>query len=65
MKTKHLREHVVNNVVLDNAVEDVATNEAKLAVDGGSSALNESPFLGLVVRGLRVSVVEVRDGNCN
>jgi hypothetical protein len=30
----HIREHVVNNMVLNNAVEDVTTNEAKLTIDG-------------------------------
>jgi hypothetical protein len=30
----NLREDVVNNMVLDDAVEDVASNEAKFAVDG-------------------------------
>lgn len=52
-------------MVLDDTVEDVAADEAELSIDGGSSALDKSPFLGFVVRGLRVSVVEISDGNCN
>jgi hypothetical protein len=52
-------------VVLDDAVEDVAADEAKLSVNGGSSTLDKSPLVGFVVGGLRVSVVEVRDGNCD
>lgn len=30
----NVREHVVNDVVLDDAVEDVAANEAEFTVDG-------------------------------
>lgn len=55
----------MDDVVLDDAVEDVATDETEIAVDGGSRSLDESPVLGLVVRCLRVSVVEISDGNCN
>lgn len=56
-------EHVVDDVVLNDTVEDVATNEAKVAVDCGSSALDESPVVGLVVRRLLVCVVKVGDGD--
>lgn len=60
-----LREHVVNDMVLDYTVEDVAADEAEFSVHGGSSTLDESPFLGFVVGSLWVSVVKVSDGNCN
>jgi len=30
----NLREHVVNNMVLNDAVEDVAADETKIAVNG-------------------------------
>jgi hypothetical protein len=62
-RDENLREHVVNNVVLDNAVEDVATDETKFAVNSGSSSLDEGPVLGFVVRCVRVSVVEICDGD--
>lgn len=58
-----LGEQVVHNVVVDNLVEEVATNEAKAAVDGGERALDEGPCLSIVVRHRRVSVVQVGDGN--
>lgn len=51
-------EHVVNNVVLNNAVEDVTANEAKIAVHSGGCTLDESPVVSLVVRSLGVSVVK-------
>jgi hypothetical protein len=53
----------VNNVVLNDAVEDVATDEAKLAINGGKSALSVGPIVCLVVRSFRVGVVEVSNGN--
>lgn len=59
----NIREQVVNNVVLDDAVEQVATNEAKLSVHGCEGALDKGPVLSLVVRHLHVSVVEVSDGD--
>jgi hypothetical protein len=61
----NLREHVVHNVVLDDAMEHVAADEAKVTVDGGGSALDESPILGLVMRGLLVGVVKIGDSNYN
>jgi hypothetical protein len=54
----------VNNVVLNDTVEDVAADKAKVTVNGGGSALDEGPLISLVVLGLGVSVVEVGDGNC-
>lgn len=61
--TLHLREHVVNNVVLNDAVEDVATNETEFAIDSRGGALNEGPVLGLVVRRIRMSVMQIGDGD--
>lgn len=61
----NLREHVVHNVVLDDAMEHVAADEAKITVDGGRSALDESPVLRLVMRCLLVGVVKIGDGNYN
>lgn len=48
---------------LDDAVEEVAADEAKVAVDGGEGALDEGPVLGVEVREVRVRVVEVGNGN--
>ena len=55
----------MNDVVLDDAVEDVAADEAKITGDGGRSALDESPVLRLVMRCLLVGVVKIGDGNYN
>lgn len=56
-------EHVVDDVVLNDTVEDVATDEAKVAVNSGSSALDEGPVLSLVVRCVLVCVVKVGDSD--
>ena len=55
----------MDDVVLDDAVEDVAADETEFAIDSGSSALDEAPLIGFVVRGILVGVVEVRDGDCD
>jgi hypothetical protein len=55
----------MNNVVLNDAMEDVAANEAKFTIDGRSGTLNESPVVGLVVRSILVGVVKVSDRNYN
>lgn len=60
----NLREQVVNDVVVDNVVEEVLANEAEIAVDGGESALDEGPGVGVEVVDLLVGVVEVGDGDC-
>ena len=54
---------VVQDVSLDDAVEDVAADETKVTVDGGSSATGEVPDLGLVVRKSGVGVLQEGDGN--
>lgn len=56
---------VVQNVSLDNAVEQVATDEAKLAVNGCSGTLDEGPFFTGIVRQGRIGVLEEGDGNCS
>lgn len=54
----------MNDVVVDDVVEKVLANEAEIAVDGGESALDEGPGVGLEVVDFLVSVVEVGDGDC-
>lgn len=54
-------EHVVNDVVFDDAVEDVAANESEFAVDGRKSTLLESPCTLVIVRSVGVSVVKICD----
>lgn len=55
---------VVQNVGLDDTVEQVATDEAKLTVDGCSGALDKGPLLAGVVRQGRVGVLEEGDSDC-
>lgn len=51
----------MHDVVFDDAVEDVAADEAEVAVDGRGGALEEGPLVGFVVGGFGVRVVEVGD----
>lgn len=55
---------VVQNVSLDDAVEEVAADEAKFTVDGGGSTAGEVPGFGRVVRKRRIGVLKIGDGNC-
>lgn len=52
---------MMENVGLDDAMEELATNKAKFAVDGRSGATSKGPGMRVVVRKGRVSVLEVRD----
>ena len=55
---------VVQHVRLDDAVEDVAPDEAEFAVDGCGCAADVGPgFAGVVWEG-GVGVLEVGDGDC-
>ena len=56
---------MVEDVGLDNAVEELAADEAEFAVDGGSGAAGEVPGVASVVRKGRIGVLEVGDGNCS
>lgn len=53
----------MHDMVLDDAVEEMTADKAKVAVDGGEGAFDEGPALGLKVVDIRVSVVEIGDGN--
>lgn len=54
---------VVQDMGLDDAVQELAADEAELAVDGGRSAAHVVPALGAVVRNCRIGVLQVRNGN--
>lgn len=54
---------VVQDVGLDDTVEDMATDEAEVTVDGSGGATDEVPHLGLVVGEGRVGVLKVGDGD--
>jgi uncharacterized membrane-anchored protein len=56
-------EQVVNDVVVNDFVEEVASDEAESTVDGTKGTLDEGPSVLIVMRNVRVGVVKV--GNCN
>lgn len=53
----------MNDVVLDDAVEEMTSDKTKLSVNGSKSALDKGPGASLKVRHVHVRVVKV--GNCN
>ena len=55
---------VVQHVGLDDAVQQLAADEAELAVDGGRGAAHVVPALGGIVWDGRVGVLQVRDSDC-
>lgn len=54
---------VVQDVRLDDAVQQLAADEAHLAVNGGGSAADEVPLLAGVVRQGRIGVLQEGDGD--
>ncbi len=58
-----LREEMVDNVCLNDAVEQVSANEAKVAINGRESTLDEGPILGIKMREIGMRVMEVGNGD--
>lgn len=56
---------MVDNVELNDTVEQLTTNEAKIPVDSGQSTLLEGPGALLKVLSIAMVVVKVSDGNCS
>lgn len=54
----------MNDVLVNDPVEDMFSNEAKITVDGGKRSLDVGPVVGVEVVDFRVGVVEVGDGDC-
>lgn len=54
---------MVKDVGFDNTVHQSATDEAKLAVNGGSRASGVAPRLSGVMRKRGIGVLEERDGH--
>lgn len=52
-----VREQVVNNMILNNSMEKVASNETKFSVHRGQCSLNECPVASIEMRHLHVGVV--------
>lgn len=55
---------VMQDVRLDDAVQQVAADEAHLTIDGGSGASDEIPLVGGVVGERGIGVLQESDGNC-
>jgi len=47
----------MNNMMLNDSVENVAANEAKIAINGRYSTLSETPRIFFVMRDFRVGVM--------
>lgn len=58
------RDEVVQDVRFDDAVQEMATDKAELAIDGRSSSTGKVPGFSGVVGKRWISVLEVCDGNC-
>jgi predicted sugar kinase len=61
---RNATEKVVNNVVINDFVEEVATDKASCAVDSSQGSFGVGPGLGGVVRNVRVGVLKVCNSNC-
>lgn len=57
-------EQVVNDMVVDDFVEEVAADEADAPVNGGKGTLGVGPGFGSVVGDSGVGVLQVGDGDC-
>lgn len=56
---------VVEDVSFDDAVEQLASDEAELTVDGSRSTTSEVPRITSVMWQRWIGVLEVSDGNCD
>ena len=63
-KQKYSREYVVNNVIFDDTMEEMATDEAEISINSRQSTLLVGPGFVLVVWNLGMRVVEICDCNC-
>lgn len=59
-----LGEQVMNDMVINDLVEEVAANEAESSVNSTKGTLDEGPRILIVVRNIRMSVVQIGNGNC-
>ena len=58
-----LRKHVVNDVVLNNTMENMASNETEFTINSRKRTLDKSQVVGIVVSSILVSVVQISDGD--
>lgn len=62
-KQKYSREYVMNNVIFDDTMEEMATDEAEISINSRQSTLLVGPGFVLVVWNLRMRMVEICDCN--
>lgn len=53
----------MHNVGIDNTVEDVAANEAKITIDSSKSSGHESPSFTIIMRDVLVRMVKIGNSN--
>ena len=53
----------MDNVVLNDTMKQVATNEAEVSVNRSKSTLDECPVLCIKVRHIGMSMMQVCNGN--
>lgn len=58
-----LRKEMVDNVCLDDAVEEISANEAKVTINGRESTLDKGPVLGIKMREVGMCVMKVGNGD--
>jgi hypothetical protein len=61
----NIREQMVDDVGIDDAVEEMAADKSEIAVHGGEGALDEGPAISLEVVHVWVVVVKVGNSNCS
>lgn len=61
---RNAAEQVVDDMVIDDFVEEVAANEASCAIDSSQCALSVGPGLGSIVGNSGVGVLKIGDSNC-
>jgi hypothetical protein len=60
---ENLREEVVNNMILNDAMKQMAAKETKISVNCCQRPLHERPTVGSVVGNVRMCVVQICNRN--
>lgn len=64
MVERDLREQMMHNMVVDDLMEEMVTDEPIVAVYGAEGTVYKGPFGGVVVRDIGVGMVEVGYCHC-
>lgn len=59
----NLGEQVMNDMIINDLVEEVASNEAESSVNSTKGTLDKGPRILIVMRDIRMSVVQIGNGN--